>query len=145
MNNAHTAEYLAKIYTPALHGIFLCHLSGDNNHPELAYKTIENRLYEEGIRVGKDVELVALTRNHPLGALYLRGARVAGVIRLGRQRCFCLSISSARVGEQARCVPRCGIPAGWSGRGLRDDFVKGSDRMKWACFFTKIDISRNFF
>ena len=69
MNNAHTAEYLAKIYTPALRSIFLCHLSGDNNHPELAYKTIENRLYEEGIRVGKDVELVALTRNHP-SALY---------------------------------------------------------------------------
>ena len=65
MDNARTAEYLARIYTPALRNIFLCHLSGDNNHPELAYKTVENRLYEEGIRVGKDVELVALTRNHP--------------------------------------------------------------------------------
>lgn len=61
MDNARTAEYLARIYTPALRNIFLCHLSGDNNHPELAYKTVENRLYEEGIRVGKDVELVALT------------------------------------------------------------------------------------
>ena len=69
MDNAHTAEYLARIYTPTLRNIFLCHLSGDNNHPELAYKTVENRLYEEGIRVGKDVELVALTRNHP-SALY---------------------------------------------------------------------------
>ena len=69
MDNARTADYLARIYTPALRNIFLCHLSGDNNHPELAYKTIENRLYEEGIRVGKDVELVALTRNHP-SALY---------------------------------------------------------------------------
>ena len=65
MDNARTAEYLARIYTQALRNIFLCHLSGDNNHPELAYKTVENRLYEEGIRVGKDVELVALTRNHP--------------------------------------------------------------------------------
>ena len=44
MNNAHTAEYPAKIYTQALRGIFLCHLSDDNNHPEPAYKTIEVRL-----------------------------------------------------------------------------------------------------
>ena len=41
MDNARTAEYLARIYTPALRNIFLCHLSGDNNHPELAYKTVE--------------------------------------------------------------------------------------------------------
>lgn len=31
MDNARTAEYLARIYTPALRNIFLCHLSGDNN------------------------------------------------------------------------------------------------------------------
>ncbi len=65
MDNAATGEFLARNFTSDLKYIFLCHLSRDNNHPELAYKTIEYRLYQEGIRVGKDVELVALTRNHP--------------------------------------------------------------------------------
>ena len=45
--------------------IWLCHLSRDNNHPELAYKTVDIRLFEEGIRVGKDVSLVALKRTTP--------------------------------------------------------------------------------
>ena len=65
MDNAETAEFLATTYRPELTHIFLCHLSLDNNHPQLAYKTIEGRLYNEGIRVGKDVELVTLARNHP--------------------------------------------------------------------------------
>ncbi|MBR6757796.1 MAG: MBL fold metallo-hydrolase [Bacteroidaceae bacterium] len=64
MDNAETAEFLATTYHTELTHIFLCHLSLDNNHPQLAYKTIENRLYNEGIRVGKDVELVTLARNH---------------------------------------------------------------------------------
>ncbi|MDO4673292.1 MAG: MBL fold metallo-hydrolase, partial [Porphyromonadaceae bacterium] len=34
----------------------------DNNHPELCWKTIENRLFNEGIRVGKDVTLTTLKR-----------------------------------------------------------------------------------
>ncbi len=65
MDNAETAEFLATHYTPALTHIFLCHLSLDNNHPQLAYKTVEGRLYREGIRVGKDVQLATLARNHP--------------------------------------------------------------------------------
>ena len=64
MDNAETAEFLATHYTPALTHIFLCHLSLDNNHPQLAYKTVEGRLYNEGIRVGKDVQLATLARNH---------------------------------------------------------------------------------
>ena len=33
LDNEVTAEYLARIYTPALRNIFLCHLSKDNNTP----------------------------------------------------------------------------------------------------------------
>lgn len=65
MSNADTAEFLARNFTEDMRYIFLCHLSRENNHPELAYKTVEYRLYQEGIRVGKDVQLVALKRNHP--------------------------------------------------------------------------------
>lgn len=37
------AEFLATTYRPELTHIFLCHLSLDNNHPQLAYKTIEGQ------------------------------------------------------------------------------------------------------
>ncbi|MGL5547648.1 MAG: MBL fold metallo-hydrolase, partial [Tannerellaceae bacterium] len=59
------ADFLAKIYHVNLHNIWLCHLSRDNNHPELAFKTIDIRLFREGIRVGKDVNIITLKRTHP--------------------------------------------------------------------------------
>jgi phosphoribosyl 1,2-cyclic phosphodiesterase len=65
LSNRDAAEFLAQNYTPKLKDIWLCHLSRDNNHPELAYKTVDLRLFKEGIRVGKDVSLVALKRMTP--------------------------------------------------------------------------------
>lgn len=65
LSNKEAAEYLATHYRPELKNIWLCHLSRDNNHPELAYKTVDIRLFDEGIRVGKDVSLVALKRTTP--------------------------------------------------------------------------------
>ena len=65
LSNRYAAEFLATNYTPALKNIWLCHLSRDNNHPELAYKTVEFRLLQEGIKVGKDVSLVTLKRMTP--------------------------------------------------------------------------------
>jgi len=65
LSNREAAEFLATHYDPKLKNIWLCHLSRDNNHPELAYKTVDIRLFEEGIRVGKDVTLVALKRTTP--------------------------------------------------------------------------------
>ncbi|MDR3250856.1 MAG: MBL fold metallo-hydrolase [Tannerella sp.] len=65
LSNHETAEFLATNYTPKLKNIWLCHLSRDNNHPELAYKTVDLRLFQEGIRVGKDVVLTTLKRMIP--------------------------------------------------------------------------------
>ena len=65
LSNRMAAEFLASIYTASLKNIWLCHLSRDNNHPELAYKTVEYRLLQEGIKVGKDVALSALKRVNP--------------------------------------------------------------------------------
>ena len=65
LSNREAAEFLATNYTPDLKNIWLCHLSRDNNHPELACKTINIRLFQEGIRVGKDVTLTALKRTTP--------------------------------------------------------------------------------
>lgn len=65
MCNRDTAEFLANNMHENLKHIWLCHLSKDNNHPELAYKTFEFILRSRGIIVGKDVQLAALKRNTP--------------------------------------------------------------------------------
>ena len=63
--NSETAEFLAANFDLHLKNIWLCHLSKDNNHPQLAYKTVEMAMQQYGIRIGKDVNLVALKRSTP--------------------------------------------------------------------------------
>lgn len=58
-----TADFLANNYENHLHHILLCHLSKDNNTPELAYETISKALLHAGISTKKDVYLEALPRN----------------------------------------------------------------------------------
>ncbi|MDO4181849.1 MAG: MBL fold metallo-hydrolase [Bacteroidales bacterium] len=65
MSNRETAQFLAENFSESLKYIWLCHLSKDNNHPELAYKTVEMALKEKGIIVKKDVQLIALKRSIP--------------------------------------------------------------------------------
>lgn len=63
LSNRQIAEFLANNCTPHLRNIWLCHLSGDNNHPELAYKTMEDELRRKGIEVGVEVNLEVFRRN----------------------------------------------------------------------------------
>jgi phosphoribosyl 1,2-cyclic phosphodiesterase len=70
LSNTETAEFLAANFNVHLKNIWLCHLSRDNNHPELAYKTVEAAFERYGIRVGTDVNLTALKRTTP-SELYL--------------------------------------------------------------------------
>ena len=65
LSNATTADFLAAHFPQGLRHIWLCHLSRENNHPELAVKTVELRLKEHGIIVGRDVLLTALKRTTP--------------------------------------------------------------------------------
>ncbi len=65
MSNSATADFLAANMSGHLKYIWLCHLSKDNNHPELAYKTVEMKLKEKGYTVGKNVQLFALKRTTP--------------------------------------------------------------------------------
>ena len=65
MSNAATAQFLADHFSNQLRYIWLCHLSKDNNHPELAYKTVELKLLDYGIVVGRDVQLCAFKRTTP--------------------------------------------------------------------------------
>jgi phosphoribosyl 1,2-cyclic phosphodiesterase len=65
LSNDQAGRFLAENYQPNLQHVFLCHLSRENNFPELAYTTIQNHLEEKKIIVGKDVQLVTLERLNP--------------------------------------------------------------------------------
>ena len=63
--NTETADFLANNFRSHLRNIWLCHLSRENNHPELAYRTVEMAFVKQGISVGEDVKLQTLKRNTP--------------------------------------------------------------------------------
>jgi len=65
LSNGETADYLAEHLAPHTSHVWLCHLSAENNHPDLAYKTVEWRLRERGIIAGKDFHLATLKRTIP--------------------------------------------------------------------------------
>lgn len=72
LDNVKTAAFLKEIINPELNHIFLCHLSQDNNTPQIALRTVREALESRGIRVGNametlddrkaDVQLAALPR-----------------------------------------------------------------------------------
>ncbi len=51
MDNTATAARLAELWTPAMHHVFLCHLSHDNNTPELAMDAARAALEQAGATV----------------------------------------------------------------------------------------------
>lgn len=65
LSNQECGELIHDIYHPGIRHLFLCHLSQENNDPDLAYKTVSNVLTSEGVRVGEDVVLSVLMRNSP--------------------------------------------------------------------------------
>ena len=65
LSNQATARYLAQNINEHLKNIWLCHLSEENNHPELAYKAVEMEFAQYGIIAGKDVKLYVLKRATP--------------------------------------------------------------------------------
>lgn len=72
LDNLQTATFLTEIINPGLNHIFLCHLSQDNNTPQIALKTVRDFLEKRGLKVGNametlddrkaDVQLAALPR-----------------------------------------------------------------------------------
>lgn len=67
LSNDDCAVALAENATPKLRHVWLCHLSEENNHPELAKKTVETILSCHGIIAGKDFKLEVLKRKTPTG------------------------------------------------------------------------------
>ena len=72
LSNTSCGEALVENMTEGLKHVWLCHLSEENNHPELARKTVEQILRSHGVIPGKDVELEVLKRKTPTGVYELR-------------------------------------------------------------------------
>ena len=71
LSNADCAQALVDYATTALRQVWLCHLSEENNHPELARITVEQTLRQHGIVVGTDFKLEVLKRKNPTGPFEL--------------------------------------------------------------------------
>ncbi|MBP7612369.1 MAG: MBL fold metallo-hydrolase [Paludibacter sp.] len=65
LSNEQAGRFLAANYNERTQHIFLCHLSKENNLPEVAYTTIQNHLESKQVIVGKHVQLVTLDRLTP--------------------------------------------------------------------------------
>lgn len=72
MNNTVCGQTLVENATPRLKHVWLCHLSEENNHPDLALKTVEEILRSSGIVAGKDFKLDVLKRKSPTGIYELK-------------------------------------------------------------------------
>ena len=71
LNNRDCGVAIAENMSEQLKNVWLCHLSEENNHPELARKTVESVLRSYGIVVGTDVRLEVLKRTTPTGPFEL--------------------------------------------------------------------------
>ncbi len=72
LSNSDCGMALAQYATPKLRHVWLCHLSYDNNDPELARYTVEGILRNHGIVPGKDFLLDVLKRTTPSDVVELR-------------------------------------------------------------------------
>jgi len=67
LSNVESAKAVAENMAEGLERVWLCHLSEENNHPELARKTYESVLRSYGIVPGSDLQLEVLKRTVPSG------------------------------------------------------------------------------
>lgn len=56
MDNTDTGALLARVAKNGLKYVWLCHLSRDNNTPEIALSTVRNSLLQAGLTIGTDTE-----------------------------------------------------------------------------------------
>lgn len=71
LNNRECGVAIAENMSEQLQNVWLCHLSEENNHPELARKTVESVLRSYGIIAGTDLHLEVLKRTTPSGPFEL--------------------------------------------------------------------------
>lgn len=73
LSNADSARLIAEYASPALKRVWLCHLSEENNHPELVRKTYETILREYGLVMGVDFKVDVLKRKQASELMVLGG------------------------------------------------------------------------
>ena len=71
LSNDACGRALVENMSERLKHVWLCHLSEENNHPELARKTVETIMRSYGVIPGKDLELEVLKRTMPTGVFEL--------------------------------------------------------------------------
>lgn len=71
LSNAQSAKALIDNLSPDLRHVWLCHLSEENNHPELARKTFDAALRQFGIIPDVDFTIDVLRRKMPTGPFTL--------------------------------------------------------------------------
>jgi len=69
LSNEACASALIQLVETGVHHVILGHLSGENNRPELALRTSEDRAEEAGIRLGVDLSLDIAWRDR-IGGVY---------------------------------------------------------------------------
>ena len=62
MSNNTCGRLLAEHASDKLKNVWLCHISKENNDPQIAYETVKQHLAEAGKEVGKDLNLTVLDR-----------------------------------------------------------------------------------
>ncbi len=65
LSNEQTASIVRRAYHNDMKGIFLCHLSENNNTPAMAFNTVADALSSIGVAVNEDVRLICLPRRMP--------------------------------------------------------------------------------
>ncbi|MDR0834290.1 MAG: MBL fold metallo-hydrolase [Candidatus Symbiothrix sp.] len=70
--NTETAQFLATNFGSHLRNIWLCHLSKENNRPDIAYRTVREALLAKSVRVDEEVMLIPLERTNP-SKMYILG------------------------------------------------------------------------
>ena len=72
LSNEACADALTQLVNTGVRNVILGHLSGENNRPELALATSEERMEREGVRLGADLQLELAWRDH-IGSVYTLG------------------------------------------------------------------------
>jgi phosphoribosyl 1,2-cyclic phosphodiesterase len=72
LSNRDSGIAIAENMSEQLQNVWLCHLSEENNHPELARKTVESVLRSYGVIPGTDLQLEVLKRTTPTGPYELK-------------------------------------------------------------------------
>lgn len=82
LDNTVASDYIKSIVSPALSHVFLCHLSEENNTPEIALENMQKALVEKGLRIGNPANpLMAADTDIAVGVLPRTGVSPQFLLR----------------------------------------------------------------